>query len=99
MAVPPVALLLALGLSDRRLPRAAAVAGFLVFVTLRALQVAPAYGVSPEPWQQATAYVLDRAAPKDCIAFYPEDARMAFQYYVGTGAMSRARAPRSCTRP
>jgi hypothetical protein len=38
--------------------------------------------------------VLAQARPGDCVAFYPADARMAFQYYVGTGAATR-RAPRS----
>jgi mannosyltransferase len=92
MSVPPVALLLAFGLCDRRLPRALAVSGFVVLVGLRAVALAASYGVSPEPWQQTTAYVLARARPGDCVAFYPEDARMAFRYYVGSGAAS---APRS----
>jgi hypothetical protein len=95
MAVPPVALLLAVGLTDRRLPLAVSVAGLLVLVGLRASAVVLAYGVSPEPWQQTTAYVLDHARPGDCLAFYPEDARMAFQYYVGSGGKAIGRAPRS----
>jgi 4-amino-4-deoxy-L-arabinose transferase-like glycosyltransferase len=95
MSVPPLGLALALGLWDRRLPRAVAVSGFAVLVGLRALQVVPSYGVSPEPWQQATAYVVDRSRPDDCIAFYPEDARMAFQYYVGTSATTAAHTARS----
>ncbi|MFZ1994571.1 MAG: hypothetical protein WAU75_10725, partial [Solirubrobacteraceae bacterium] len=53
-----------------------------------------AYGVSPEPWQEVTARVLAQARPGDCAAFYPADARMAFQYYVGTGTATR-RAPRA----
>jgi hypothetical protein len=92
MCVAPVALLLALGLSDRRLPRVAAGTAFVVVVGLRLWQVVAGYGVSPEPWQQTTSYVLDRAQPGDCIAFYPEDARMAFRYYVGARG---AAAPRS----
>ena len=63
-----------------------AVSAFVVLVGLRAVALGASYGVSPEPWQQTTAYVLARAQPGDCIAFYPEDARMAFQYYVGSGA-------------
>ena len=93
MCVPPVALLLGLGLSDRRLPPAMALSAFVVLVALRAWQVTASYGVSPEPWQQTTSYVLARAHPGDCIAFYPEDARMAFGYYVASG--SAAAAPRS----
>jgi mannosyltransferase len=90
MSVPPVALLLALGVTDRRLPRAVAVGAVIVLVGLRALQVAPSYGVSPEPWRQSTSYVLARAQPGDCMVFYPEDARMAFQYYVGAGQARRS---------
>jgi mannosyltransferase len=92
MCVPPVALLLALGLSDRRMPRALALGAFVVLIGLRAWQVGASYGVSPEPWQQTTTSVLARAHAGDCIAFYPEDARMAFRYYVGPSA---AGAPRS----
>jgi mannosyltransferase len=91
-SVPAVALLLAVGLSDRRLPRMAAVTAFVVLVGLRSWAVAASYGVSPEPWQQTTAYVLHHAQPGDCMAFYPEDARMAFAYYVGARG---AAAPRS----
>jgi hypothetical protein len=38
--------------------------------------------------------VLAQTQPGDCVTFYPADARMAFQYYVGTGTAARA-APRS----
>lgn len=95
MSVAPVALLLAAGLTHPRVPRLAAVAALAALVGLRALQLAPSYGVSPEPWQQATAYVQARARPGDCIAFYPLDGRMAFQYYIGTGRLADRRAPRS----
>lgn len=95
MSVPAVALLLGAGLGDSRLPRLVAPALLVVLVALRALQLVPSYGVSPEPWQQATAYVQARARPGDCIAFYPLDGRMAFQYYIGTGTSADARAPRS----
>ena len=95
MSVVPVALLLAAGLTHPRVPRLAALAALAALVALRALQLAPSYGVSPEPWQQATAYVQARARPGDCIAFYPLDGRMAFQYYVGTGTRADRGAPRS----
>jgi mannosyltransferase len=95
MSVPPVALLLAAALTHRRVPRIAAIVALAGLVGLRALQLAPSYGVSPEPWQQATAYVLARARPGDCIAFYPLDGRMAFQYYIGTARTADRRAPRS----
>jgi len=95
MSVPPVALLLGLGATEDRLPRALALTGLVAVLALRGLQLSASYGVSPEPWEPSTAYVLDRARAGDCVAFYPEDSRMAFQYYVGTGARRVGRAPRS----
>jgi len=95
MCVPAAALLLALGLADRRLPRLVAPAVVVALLALRALAVGASYGVSPEPWRAASADVLARARPGDCIAFYPEDGRMAFQYYVGVGTAAVQRAPRS----
>jgi Dolichyl-phosphate-mannose-protein mannosyltransferase len=95
MSVPPVGLVLALGITDPRLPRLAAAGGLLLLVGLRAVPLVAAYDVSPEPWRQSTAYVLGRSRPGDCVAFYPEDSRMAFQYYVGTGAAAVDRSPRS----
>jgi mannosyltransferase len=77
VALPAVALLLAWGLSASRLGLAAL--GMLV--VLRALQLAPSYGTSPENWHAATRYVAARAAAGDCVAFYPQDGWMAFQYY------------------
>jgi Dolichyl-phosphate-mannose-protein mannosyltransferase len=93
-AVPAVSLLLAIGITDPRLPRALAWTAFVVVLALRALALAPSYGTSPEEWRGATAYVLARAQPRDCVAFYPSDGRMAFQYYVG-GGDAAVRAPRS----
>jgi hypothetical protein len=58
-------------------------------LTLRTLQLSPAYGVSPENWPGATQFVVDRSQPGDCVAFYPSDNRQAFRYYLG----SAARAP------
>ncbi len=95
MAAPPVALLLGVGLGDRRLPRGLAVFVLVALLAFRALQLGPSYGVSPEPWRQATSYVLNGARPGDCAAFYPADGQMAFQYYVGSGAANVSRAPRS----
>jgi hypothetical protein len=94
-AVPAVALLLAIGITDPRLPRALAWAALVVVLALRTLALAPSYGESPEQWRGATAYVLARAQPGDCVAFYPSDGRMAFQYYLGGGAAAVSRAPRS----
>jgi mannosyltransferase len=81
MSVPAVALVLAAGLGSPRLPRRTALGLLAVALLLRGAQVIPSYGSSPEPWQQASAMVLKEARPGDCIAFYPLDGRMAFQYY------------------
>ena len=91
---PAAAILLALGLSHARVPRPLALAGLVAILALRVLQLAPSYGVSPEGWQAASAHVLAGARPADCVAFYPTDGRMAFQYYLGTGTAAVARAPR-----
>jgi hypothetical protein len=82
VSLPAIALLLAWTLASR-LPRMAVVAALLALVGLRAAQLAPSYGVSTEEWQAATTYVADRAHPGDCLAFYPLDARMPFEYYGG----------------
>ncbi len=111
VCLPAVALLLAWLLdgiwrSDmlRPLPATAVALGLLVaLVSLRALQVAPSYAKSSEPWRAATRYVIDRARPGDCLAFYPLDVRMPFRYYLGGGAGAPAavlpRLPWSRVRP
>lgn len=95
MCVPALALLLGLLLGDARVPPLMAAGAVVIIVGLRAWQVGAAYGVSPEPWRAATADVVARAQPGDCIAFYPEDARNPFRYYLGTGTAASRRAPRS----
>jgi mannosyltransferase len=94
MSTPAVGLALAAGLGRRRWPGYLAAALLVVVLAARAIPVVRAYGVSPEPWQAVTAQVLAQSRPGDCVTFYPADARMAFQYYVGTGAATR-RAPRA----
>jgi hypothetical protein len=84
VSLPAVALLLAWTLVDRRLPRLFTLATLAALIALRALQLAPAYGVSPENWQKAASYVFAHTRAGDCAAFYPLDARMPFQYYLGT---------------
>ncbi len=95
MSVPAVALILGAAIGHPRLPRYAGPAALVVLVALRALQLGASYGVSPEPWRQAAAYVQARARPGDCSAFYPLDGRMAFQYYIGASRTADGRAPRS----
>ncbi|MGI8903158.1 MAG: glycosyltransferase family 39 protein [Solirubrobacteraceae bacterium] len=88
VALPAVALLLAWGIADRRVPRLIAWSSLVALVALRALQLAPSYHVSPENWRAASAYVLARSRAGDCLAFYPSDGRMAFRYYLGRSAAS-----------
>ena len=49
----------------------------------------------PSRGSRRAAYVQASARPGDCIAFYPLDGRMAFQYYIGTEQVADASAPRS----
>ncbi len=94
VSTPAVALAFAPVLADRRWPRFVAPALLVALLAARAVPVVRAYGVAPEPWQAVTAGVLAQSRPGDCIAFYPADARMAFQYYVRTGPATR-RPPRA----
>jgi mannosyltransferase len=94
MSTPAVALAVAAALRDRRWPRYLAPMLLVAMLAARAIPVVRASGVSPEPWHDVTARVLAQTRPGDCVAFYPADARMAFQYYVGTGTATRP-APRA----
>lgn len=67
----------------------------VLIVVLRVCQLAPSYGVSPENWKAAASYVTTRADKHDCIAFYPADGRMAFEYYIGSSGAAMDSAPRS----
>jgi mannosyltransferase len=82
VSLPAVSLLLGWTLTDRRPPRWLSLGLIAAVIALRALQLAPAYGVSPENWRGATSYVLAQARPGDCAAFYPLDNRQAFRYYL-----------------
>lgn len=92
MVVPAASLLLAWGITRPSVPGLLTWSSLAVLLALRALQVAPSYGVSPEGWQAASAHVLSSSLPGDCIAFYPSDGRQAFGYYLSSNA--RPRAPR-----
>lgn len=90
VSLPAVSLLLGWTLTDRRLPRWLSLSAIAGVIALRALQLAPAYGVSSENWRGATSYVLAHGQPGDCAAFYPLDNRQAFRYYL----KDLAQAPR-----
>lgn len=81
VSLPAVALVLAWTVARGRLPRPAAVTLLVAVIALRALVLAPSYGVSSEEWRAATGYVEGAALHGDCIAFYPLDTRMPFEYY------------------
>ncbi|MGA8295717.1 MAG: glycosyltransferase family 39 protein [Acidimicrobiales bacterium] len=82
MCVPPVAIVVSLAVAIRRIPRAVGLGALVVIGGLRVAQLAPSYGESSENWRAATAYVIAQSRAKDCVAFYPSDARQAFDYYV-----------------
>lgn len=94
MSVPAVAILLGAGVAHPRFsPRTTWIA-LGVLLVLRGLQVVPSYATSPEPWREASAYVLAHDRPGDCMAFYPADGRMAFQYYFARRSDRSGRLPR-----
>jgi mannosyltransferase len=99
MSLPAVALLLGLALADRRVPSVIGAVALAALLALRALQLAPSYGVSPEDWRTATAYVIDDSRPGDCLAFYPQDGRMAFAYYLARTPHAAAALPRPLLPP
>lgn len=79
VSLPAVALLLGWLLGRSRLGWAAVA----ILIGLRVVVLVPSYGVSPEDWRAATAYVLAGERPGDCVSFYPLDAKMPFAYYAG----------------
>jgi mannosyltransferase len=82
MAVAPVGVLLAVVVTDRHIPRLVGAALLAAVIALRLVQVTASYGVSPEDWKAASAYVMKRSSGLDCAVFYPSDGQMAFRYYL-----------------
>jgi mannosyltransferase len=84
LELPPLGLLVAWLLLRPQTKPLLGGAAVVVLLALRLLQVIPAYGASPEPWKTVTAYVL-KATPAhgtSCVAFYAQDGREAFDYYL-----------------
>ena len=81
LVLPALALLLAWLPTHVPLPRFAAALLFATLLVLRLAQVIPGYGVSPENWRAATAYVLASGRPA-CVVLYPQDGREPFDYYL-----------------
>jgi mannosyltransferase len=94
ISAPAVALALGWSLVSTRLPAWIASAAVAALLVLRMLQIVPTYGASPENWHRAAEYVLSAARPGDCIAFYPADGRMAFDYYFESSHETADRPPR-----
>lgn len=84
LELPALGLLVAWLLLRPQVTPLLGIAAVAVLLALRLLQVIPSYGVSPEPWSTVTAYVLSAppAGGTSCVAFYPEDGREAFDYYL-----------------
>ena len=83
VSLPAVALLLGWVVMRSRVAPVVAWLGVAVLIALRVVVLTPSYGTSPENWRAATAYVLHASRPGDCVAFYPLDASMPFDYYAG----------------
>lgn len=95
LLIPALSLLLAWGFWHPSLPRGAGLTLLVAVLALRALQLVPSYGVSPENWSAATNYVLaaTRSDPA-CVAFYPQDGRELFDYYLqASGASASGLTP------
>lgn len=92
ISLPAASILLAWGAFSGRVTHLVGWCVVGAVIVLRALQLAPTYGVSPENWQEASAHVLAAARPGDCVAFYPSDGRQAFSYYWGTNPPATAPA-------
>jgi mannosyltransferase len=92
VALPPLCLLLALGL--RSLPVPAAYGGLaLVLVVLLSQAVQPVLPRNDERWDEASAYVLEEAVSGDGIAFAAASTRLAFGYHARDAAGRAFPAP------
>ncbi|HUA06960.1 MAG TPA: glycosyltransferase family 39 protein [Solirubrobacteraceae bacterium] len=83
VSLPAVAVLLGWVIMSSRAASTVAWLAVAALIALRLIVLVPAYGTSPENWRAATAYVLASSRPGDCVAFYPLDASMPFDYYAG----------------
>jgi hypothetical protein len=95
LVMPALALLLAWMLMERGVPPGIGLWMCGALLVLRLAQVLPSYGVSPEPWNAVTAYVV-AATPANqpaCVVFYPQDGREPFDYYLKLGQPQGNPAP------
>ena len=84
LAAPALALALAWTFTSPALPPGYGTFVIAVLIALRLAQVIPAYGTSTEDWKGATAYVVSHTSASDpaCVAFYAQDGRESFDYYL-----------------
>jgi uncharacterized membrane protein len=84
LLIPALALLTAWLLLSVGIPRRAAWAAVVVLLALRAVPLVSAYGQTGEPWGTAVAQVAaqSRAGERACVAFFPQDGRNVFDYYM-----------------
>lgn len=95
IVLPGMALALGWFLQHPALPNWAAFGLLALLVTLRLLAIAPTYGKSPENWQAATTLLVQESEANACLIFYPQDTRMALDYYLlrsHPAAISRLRS-------
>ncbi len=84
LVMPALALLLAWMLLQAGLAPSLGLFLCAVLLVLRLAQLLPSYGVSSEPWNTVTAYVTATTSANQpaCVAFYPQDGREPFDYYL-----------------
>jgi hypothetical protein len=90
LLIPAVALLLGWALLRAGLPRPVGWLLLAGLLAVRLIPLLPSYGATPENWKAAARFVIaDADGRGGCVAFYPEDGRMAFDYYVDERAADR----------
>ena len=84
LVMPALALLLAWMVLERGVLPGLGLWLCAALLVLRLAQLLPSYGVSSEPWNAVTAYVVAATptAEPACVAFYPRDGREPFDYYL-----------------
>ncbi len=86
LSMPGLALLLSWGLTRVSASWVPGPLLLAVLLSLRLVQVLPIYGTSPENWKAAVAYAArTERASHACVAFYPQDGRQVFDYYLNQG--------------
>lgn len=81
VCLPPLVLLVSLGLSQLRNPTI--LAGSLAIIVIASLFADSAYYSSPkQEWRQATSYILASNSGKDAIVFFHPSTQLSYDYYL-----------------